>query len=326
MLRFEPALCIDGRCAPHTRSGHRLAIDWVSHITSGKDAFNIRVRAWRVHVEIAHIVHVELVLKNISVRLMPNSTEVPSDLFNAGLSGLAVTETNAGDAITVSEYLFNDRVPDELDLLILHRPLLHDLARTKRVAAMDYVDTRGELSEEVSFLHRGVSSANHHQLLVAEEETVAGRTGADATSEIFLLSWNPKILRGCAGRDDDAVGRVHGAIVLPDAERALCEIDALNHLRHNKHEVVVFHVLDKSTEVAFDFPERPTRFVDLETGEELKLHPSEVRDHYISRMGALRKELSTRCGAHGIDWVDVDIAEGPVPVLARYLIKRKKLF
>ena len=32
------------------------------------------------------------------------------------------------------------------------------------------------------------------------------------------------------------------------------------------------------------------------------------------------------CGSHGIDWVDVDIAEGPIPVLARYLIKRKKLF
>jgi hypothetical protein len=103
-------------------------------------------------------------------------------------------------------------------------------------------------------------------------------------------------------------------------------LDALNHLRHNKHEVIVFHVLDKATEVAFDFPERPTRFVDLETGVELKLHPSEVREHYISRMSSLRKELSTRCGAHGIDWVDVDISEGPVPVLARYLIKRKKLF
>jgi len=102
-------------------------------------------------------------------------------------------------------------------------------------------------------------------------------------------------------------------------------IDALNHLRHNKHEVIVFHVLDKSTEISFDFPERPTKFVDLETGVELKLHPSEVRDQYISKMSALRKELSARCGAHGIDWIDVDIAEGPVPVLARYLIKRKKL-
>ena len=113
--------------------------------------------------------------------------------------------------------------------------------------------------------------------------------------------------------------------MLDKSENLDSVIDALNHLRHNKHEVIVFHVLDKSTEVSFDFPERPTKFVDLETGAELKLHPSEVRENYISRMATLRKELSARCGAHGIDWIDVDIAEGPVPVLARYLIKRKKL-
>lgn len=103
-------------------------------------------------------------------------------------------------------------------------------------------------------------------------------------------------------------------------------IDALQHLRHNKHEVVVFHVLDKSTEVAFDFPDRPTRFVDLESGAELKLHPSEVKDFYVKKMSSLRKELETRCGQHSIDFIDVDISEGAIPVLARYLIKRKKLF
>ena len=103
-------------------------------------------------------------------------------------------------------------------------------------------------------------------------------------------------------------------------------IDALQHLRHNKHEVVVFHVLDKSTEIAFDFDNKPTRFVDLESGAELKLHPAEVREHYVRRMSEMRKELETRCGAHSIDFIDVDINEGPIPVLAKYLIKRKKLF
>ena len=84
-------------------------------------------------------------------------------------------------------------------------------------------------------------------------------------------------------------------------------IDALQHLRHNKHEVLVFHVLDKSTEIDFDFLERPTRFVDLESGDELKLHPSEVKEHYIQKMIEMRKELKTRCGSHSIDFVEVDI-------------------
>ena len=74
------------------------------------------------------------------------------------------------------------------------------------------------------------------------------------------------------------------------------------------------------------FKNRPTRFVDLESGTELKLHPAEVKEQYVRRMSEMRKELETRCGAHSIDFVDVDISEGAIPVLARYLIKRKKLF
>jgi uncharacterized protein (DUF58 family) len=174
-------------------------------------------------------------------------------------------------------------------------------------------------SDSLDLQTRAKSSMSHHRLLYHKLEDILDSNVQQGTSAISAIH-----------QIAEATPRRSLIILFSDmldkSEDLDATIDALNHLRHNKHEVVVFHVLDKSTEVAFDFPERPTRFVDLETGAELKLHPSEVRDHYISRMGALRKELSTRCGAHGIDWVDVDISEGPVPVLARYLIKRKKLF
>lgn len=174
-------------------------------------------------------------------------------------------------------------------------------------------------SDSLDLQTRAKSSMSHHRMLYHKLEDILDSNVQQGTSAISAIH-----------QIAEATPRRSLIILFSDmldkSEDLDATIDALNHLRHNKHEVVVFHVLDKSTEVAFDFPERPTRFVDLETGEELKLHPSEVRDHYVSRMGALRKELSTRCGAHGIDWVDVDIAEGPVPVLARYLIKRKKLF
>tara|TARA_B100001564_G_C20588946_1_gene646911 strand:- start:103 stop:1035 length:933 start_codon:yes stop_codon:yes gene_type:complete len=114
--------------------------------------------------------------------------------------------------------------------------------------------------------------------------------------------------------------------MLDKSENLEATIDALQHLRYNKHEVVVFHVLDSKTELDFEFNERPTRFVDLETGAEIKLNPSEVKEHYVRRMSEMCKKLETRCGAHSIDFVEVDINEGPIPVLARYLIKRKKLF
>ena len=114
--------------------------------------------------------------------------------------------------------------------------------------------------------------------------------------------------------------------MLDKSENLEATIDALQHLRHNKHEVVVFHVLDSKTELDFEFNEGPMRFVDLETGAELKLHPSEVKEHYVRRMSEMRKDLETRCGDHSIDFIEVDINEGPIPVLARYLIKRKKFF
>ena len=103
-------------------------------------------------------------------------------------------------------------------------------------------------------------------------------------------------------------------------------VSALQHLRHNKHEVVVFHLLEAATELDFGFTDRPTKFVDLETGEELKLHPTEVREAYIERMSKLTKTLRDRCGAHGIDWVDVDVDQGVSAVLTSYLTKRAKLF
>ena len=75
----------------------------------------------------------------------------------------------------------------------------------------------------------------------------------------------------------------------------------------------------------FDFPDRPTTFIDLESGEEVRANPAEVRENYVSKMAALRRDLDVRCGSAGIDWVDVDIAKGVNPVLTAYLLKRKKM-
>jgi uncharacterized protein (DUF58 family) len=100
---------------------------------------------------------------------------------------------------------------------------------------------------------------------------------------------------------------------------------ALAHLRHAKHEVVVFHVLDEKTEQRFDFADRPTTFIDLESGEEVRANPSEVRDAYVSRMAQMRRDLDVRCGSAGIDWVEVDIAKGVNPVLTAYLLKRQRM-
>jgi len=55
---------------------------------------------------------------------------------------------------------------------------------------------------------------------------------------------------------------------------------ALQHLKYKKHEVVLFHVVDKSKELDFEFENKPYHFIDLESGEELKLNPSQIKDQY----------------------------------------------
>lgn len=100
---------------------------------------------------------------------------------------------------------------------------------------------------------------------------------------------------------------------------------ALQHLRHNKHEVILFHVTEKATEEEFHFENRPYKFIDMESGEEVKIHPSEVRDAYISNMNTYRKELMLRCRQYNIDFIEADISKGFQQVLMPYLVKRIRM-
>ncbi|MBI4946014.1 MAG: DUF58 domain-containing protein [Bacteroidetes bacterium] len=100
---------------------------------------------------------------------------------------------------------------------------------------------------------------------------------------------------------------------------------ALQHLRHNKHEVILFHVTDKSKELDFEFENRPYNFIDMETGENVKIHPSEIKDTYIKSMAEYKKALMLRCAQYRIDFVEADIKEGFKQVLMPYLIKRSKM-
>ena len=101
---------------------------------------------------------------------------------------------------------------------------------------------------------------------------------------------------------------------------------ALQHLRHNKHEVILFHVVDKSKELDFDYENRPHKFIDLEEGTEIKLTPNEVKDLYTKRIKAYKDELKIKCGQYRIEFIEVDINQGFEQLLLPYLLKREKLF
>ena len=97
---------------------------------------------------------------------------------------------------------------------------------------------------------------------------------------------------------------------------------ALQHLKHNRHEVLLFHVTDHKTELNFEFDERPYEFIDIERGDRLKLQPSQVREAYQKHMKEYYRELEIRCGQAKIDFIEADINRGFDQVLRSYLAKR----
>jgi uncharacterized protein (DUF58 family) len=101
---------------------------------------------------------------------------------------------------------------------------------------------------------------------------------------------------------------------------------ALQHLKHNKHEVILFHVVDHLHEIQFDYANRPYRFIDMETGQQVKVNPGEVKKKYSEQAKAFKDDLKFRCGQYHIDFVEADINKGFEQVLLPYLLKREKLY
>jgi uncharacterized protein (DUF58 family) len=100
---------------------------------------------------------------------------------------------------------------------------------------------------------------------------------------------------------------------------------ALQHLKHNQHEVLLFHVTDRQTEHDFNFEERPTEFIDLETGEKIKLQPSQVRQAFVAHQEQFFQDLKLRCGQYKIDLIETDIKQGFDEILYAYLVKRHRM-
>lgn len=114
--------------------------------------------------------------------------------------------------------------------------------------------------------------------------------------------------------------------MLDSADREAEVFDALQHLRFNKHDIIIFHVVDRKHELELDLPDRPYTFVDVETGEQVKAHPSEVRDAYRTAMAERWHRLKLKCGQYRIDLVEADINAGFEPVLLEFLTKRARLY
>lgn len=100
--------------------------------------------------------------------------------------------------------------------------------------------------------------------------------------------------------------------------------DALRHLKYNKHEVVLFHLIDASTEVQFDFENTPKRFVDVETGEHIDLYSENIKEAYEKSVVAYFEALKLKCAQYRIKYVAIDVRSDFSKVLNTYLVERQK--
>ncbi len=100
--------------------------------------------------------------------------------------------------------------------------------------------------------------------------------------------------------------------------------EALRHLKYNKHEVVLFHVIDKEKELSFNFDNTPRRFIDVETNEYINLYPDTIKDGYEQAVEDYFKSIRLKCGQYKIKYVEADINKSFDKILTTYMVERQK--
>tara|TARA_B100000768_G_scaffold182027_1_gene208578 strand:+ start:4406 stop:5341 length:936 start_codon:yes stop_codon:yes gene_type:complete len=176
-------------------------------------------------------------------------------------------------------------------------------------------------SDTVSLKTKAKSSAAHHQFLYNELEGLMNSIGKPNQKRTFTIEALHEIAESIPRRSLVVIF----SDMLDNSERSEELFSALQHLKHNKHEVILFHTLDKSKEIDFDFANRPYTFVDMESGNEVKVNPRDVREEYVKGVSEFSAELKLKCGQYGIDFVEADIHAGFNQILLQYLVKRKKM-
>ncbi|WP_433779829.1 DUF58 domain-containing protein [Flavobacterium anhuiense] len=99
--------------------------------------------------------------------------------------------------------------------------------------------------------------------------------------------------------------------------------NALQHLKHNKHKVVLFHVVDNETELKFDFDNTPRKFIDLESGDEVSIFADNVKEQYEERVEAYFKNLALTCAKNQIKYVPVNVGDNFEKILTTYLVEKQ---
>jgi uncharacterized protein (DUF58 family) len=99
-------------------------------------------------------------------------------------------------------------------------------------------------------------------------------------------------------------------------------MNALNHFRHDRSEVIVFNVFDRAER---ELPyEGLVDFLDLETGRRMQVRSDVVREDYQRKFDAFVRKYREECVASRVDYQFVTTDTPFELMLAVYLDRRKK--
>jgi len=99
--------------------------------------------------------------------------------------------------------------------------------------------------------------------------------------------------------------------------------ESLQHFRHKRHEVVVFHVMHDD-ELTFPFRDN-TLFKGLEVLAELHTEPRALRKSYLEAVEAFLTKVRKTCAGLGVDYVLLNTKEPLDAALAKYMAARQKM-
>ena len=173
-------------------------------------------------------------------------------------------------------------------------------------------------SDNYDFYSNEKGSERHHQMLLAKlNEALANKREQVETKTYTYLH-----------EIADKIKRRSMVFLFTDMFQSDLEeeklFEALQHLKYNKHEVILFHTYDKEKEIEFNFNNRPKQFVDVETGVHVNLYADTIRTNYEKAVKDYFKELKIRCGQYRIKYVPVAVNEDFSTILTTYLVEHQK--
>jgi uncharacterized protein (DUF58 family) len=174
-------------------------------------------------------------------------------------------------------------------------------------------------NDQVQYQSEVRSSLSHYRVLINQLQNLIQTVPSESKTNVT------NVLNDIA----EQINRRSLVVIFSDMFDAMNEdsklFDALQHLRFKKHEVILFHMVDQATEMAFNFENRPIKFKDSETGEEVKLFPDEIKMVYREKIEQFEKSLKLKCTQFKIDYQLVDTALDFNQIIMPFFVKRKKM-